>query len=207
MVKLTVSKVLTDEAIDRIADAILVMQEQGDTMTPVLKQQLQQCEAEIRNVMKAIRQGIITETTKECLEDLETQRDSLKASILQLQLERRKFTKEEIVEWISKYKYGNINDLDYRKEIIDTFINSVFVYEDKLVLTYNYKDGTETLTLQEIESILSSNLTSMCPPIKQTVPCQVPFVLLMRIIRGANPSKWKCPPDTSCRQCKHWRLL
>ena len=164
VVKLTVSKVLTDEAIDRIADAILVMQEQGDTMTPVLKQQLQQCEAEIRNVMKAIRQGIITETTKECLEDLETQRDSLKASILQLQLERRKFTKEEIVEWISKYKYGNINDLDYRKEIIDTFVNSVFVYDDKLVLTYNYKDGSQTLTLQEIESALSSNLTSMCPP-------------------------------------------
>ena len=169
VVKLTVSKVLTDEAIDRIADAILVMQEQGDTMTPVLKQQLQQCEAEIRNVMKAIRQGIITETTKECLENLETQRDSLKASILQLQLERRKFTKEEIVEWISKYKYGNINDLDYRKEIIDTFVNSVFVYDDKLVLTYNYKDGTETLTLQEIESVLSSNLTSMCPP-KNTPP-------------------------------------
>ena len=60
--------------------------------------------------------------------------------------------------------YGNINDLDYRKEIIDTFVNSVFVYDDKLVLTYNYKDGTETLTLQEIESVLSSNLTSMCPP-------------------------------------------
>ena len=164
--ELTVSKVLTDDAIDRIADAILVMQEQVDTMTPVLKQQLQQCEAEIRNVMKAIRQGIITETTKACLEDLEAQRDSLKASILQLQLERRKFTKEEIVEWISKYKYGNINDLDYRKEIIDTFVNSVFVYDDKLVLTYNYKDGTETLTLQEIESVLSSNLTSMCPPEK-----------------------------------------
>ena len=170
VVKLTVSKVLTDEAIDRIADAILVMQEQGDTMTPVLKQQLQQCEAEIRNVMKAIRQGIITETTKECLENLETQRDSLKANILQLQLERRKFTKEEIVEWISKYKYGNINDLDYRKEIIDTFVNSVFVYEDKLVLTYNYKDGSETLTLQQIESILSSNLTSMCPPNKKHHP-------------------------------------
>ena len=39
-----------------------------------------------------------------------------------------------------------------------------FVYDDKLVLTYNYKDGTETLTMQEIESVLSSNLTSMCPP-------------------------------------------
>ena len=192
VVKLTVSKVLTDEAIDRIADAILVMQEQGDTMTPVLKQQLQQCEAEIRNVMKAIRQGIITETTKECLEDLETQRDSLKASILQLQLERRKFTKEEIVEWISKYKYGNINDLDYRKEIIDTFVNSVFVYDDKLVLTYNYKDGTETLTLQEIESVLSSNLTSMCPPRKRphlsAKTNVVFFELSVPCVAGSTPS-------------------
>ena len=169
VVKLTVSKVLTDETINRIAEAILVMQEQGDTMTPVLKQQLQQCEAEIRNVMKAIRQGIITEATKECLEELETQRESLKASIIQLQLERRKFTKDEIVAWISKYKYGDINDLEYQKEIIDTFVNSVFVYDDKLVLTYNYKDGTETLTLKEIEAFLSSNLTSMCPP-KKTPP-------------------------------------
>ena len=42
--------------------------------------------------MKAIRQSIITDTTKECLEELETQRDSLKASIAQLALERRKFT-------------------------------------------------------------------------------------------------------------------
>ena len=164
VVRLTITKVLTDEAIDRIADAILVMQEQGDTMTPVLKQQMQQCETEIRNVMKAIRQGILTETTKECLEELENHRDSLKTSILQLLLERRKFTKEEIVDWISKYKYGNIDDPDYRKEIIDTFVNSVVVYDDKLVLTYNYKDGSETLTLQEIESALSSNLAGMCPP-------------------------------------------
>ena len=203
VVKLTVSKVLTDEAIDRIADAILVMQEQGDTMTPVLKQQLQQCEAEIRNVMKAIRQGIITETTKECLEDLETQRDSLKASILQLQLERRKFTKEEIVEWVSKYKYGNINDLDYRKEIIDTFVNSVFVYDDKLVLTYNYKDGTETLTLQEIESVLSSNLTSMCPPKEKVIPIGMAFFFWYGIqptgLEPISMRRGRAPPATAGR--------
>ena len=112
--------------------------------------------------MKAIRQGIITETTKECLEELETQRDSLKASIAQLALERRKFTKEEVVDWISRYKDGNINDPDYRREIIDTFVNSVYVYYDKLLLTYNYRDVSQTLTLKEIEAALSSDLTSMC---------------------------------------------
>ena len=164
VVKLTVDKVLNDTAINRIADAILVMQEQEDTMTPVLKQQLNNCEAEIRNVMHAIRQGIITETIKECLEELEQQRDSLKTSILQLQLERHKFTKEEIVEWISKFKHGNINDMDYRREIIDIFVNSVYVYDDKIVFTYNFRDGSQTLTLQEIESALSSELTSFSPP-------------------------------------------
>lgn len=56
--------------------------------------------------------------------------------------------KEEIVDWISRYKDGNINGLDYRREIIDTFVNSVYVYDDKLILTYNYKDGSQTLTLK-----------------------------------------------------------
>ena len=130
------------------------MQEQEDTMTPVLKQQLQQCEMEIRNVMKAIRQGIITDTTKECLEELEEQRDSLKASIAQLALERRKFTKEEVVDWISRYKDGNINDPDYRREIVDTFVNSVYVYDDRLLLTYNYEDGSQAPTLKEMEAAL-----------------------------------------------------
>ena len=151
------------------------MQEREDTVTPVLKQQLQQCETEIRNVTKAIRLGIITDTTKECLEDLETQRESLKKSIAQLQLERRSFSKEEIVEWISKYKNGNTNDPDYRKEIIDTFVNSVYVYDDKLILTYNYKDGSQTLTLQEINATLSSDLTGICPPEKRTLQTQSPF--------------------------------
>ena len=167
VVKYTVTQVLTDTVISRIADAIVIMQEQEDTVTPVLKQQLQQCETEIRNVMKAIRQGILTDSTRECLEELEQQRDSLRGSIAQLQLERRKFTKKEIVDWVSRYKDGNINDPDYRREIIDTFMNSVFVYDDKLILTYNYKDGSQTLTLQEIEAALSSDLTGMCPSKKK----------------------------------------
>ncbi len=179
VVKYTATQVLTDTVISRIADAIVIMQEQEDTVTPVLKQQLQQCETEIRNVMKAIRQGILTDSTRECLEELEQQRDSLRGSIAQLQLERRKFTKKEIVDWVSRYKDGNINDPDYRREIIDTFVNSVFVYDDKLILTYNYKDGSQTLTLQEIEAALSSDLTGMCPPKRKSPSIRMGFSFLV----------------------------
>ena len=60
-------------------------------------------------------------------------------------------------------------------EIIDTFVNSVFVYDDKLILTYNYKDGSQTLTLQEIEATLSSDLTGMCPPKKESPSIRMGF--------------------------------
>ena len=37
-------------------------------------------------------------------------------------------------------------------------------YDDKLVLTYNFKDGTQTITLKEIEDALSSDMTCVAPP-------------------------------------------
>ena len=33
--------------------------------------------------------------------------------------------------------------------LIDTFVNAVFVHDDKLLLTFNFKDGTRTITLTD----------------------------------------------------------
>ena len=73
------------------------------------------------------------------------------------------FTKEEIVKWISRFKYGNINDKAYQREMIDTFLNSVYVYDDKIVFTYNFRDHSETVTLDEIEYVFCSDVND-CPP-------------------------------------------
>ena len=174
-VLLTVRQVLTDETIDRIADAIIVMQEEEDTTIPAMERQLRECEKGIANMLNAIQVGILTASTKERLEELERQRDALNVSILTARMERPKYTKEEIVQWISRYKVGNINDKDYQKEIIDTFLNSIYVYDDRLVFTYNYKDGTETLTLQEVEAAFSSDLKDLAPPTKNDVFRHVVF--------------------------------
>ena len=74
------------------------------------------------------------------------------------------FTKEEIVKWISRFKYGNINDKAYQREMIDTFLNAVYVYEDKIVFTYNFRDHTETVTLDEIEYVFCSDINDCSPP-------------------------------------------
>ena len=57
-----------------------------------------------------------------------------------------------------------MDDIEYQRQIIDTFINAIYVYDDKLVFTYNYKDGSATITPEEIEEAFGSDLTQVAPP-------------------------------------------
>lgn len=84
------------------------------------------------------------------MEELEKLREELKANILQAELERPKYSREDIVEWISRFKYGDPNNTEYQRQIIDIFLNSIYVFDDKLVFTYNYKNGTQTVTIEDI---------------------------------------------------------
>ena len=40
---------------------------------------------------------------------------------------------------------------EQRQGLIDSFVNAVYLYEDKIILTFNYKDGSKTITLAEVE--------------------------------------------------------
>ena len=160
----TIERVLRDDEIDRIADAIIDLQNREDTTLPALRQQLKDCEQGIENMLNAIQMGILTPSTKTRLEELESQRESLKVSILQAELEKPKYTKEQIVSWINRFKYGNVDDIEYQRQIIDTFINAIYVYDDKLVFTYNFKDGTEAIPLKAVEDAFGSDLTQVAPP-------------------------------------------
>ena len=161
---LTVNKVLRDEEISRIADSILALQNSEDATIPALKKQLADTERGIENMLNAIQQGVLTSSTKERLEALEKQRDDLKIAILQAELQKPKYTKEQIVSWIGQFKYGDVNSREYQKRIIDTFVNSLYLFDDRLVITYNFKGGTETITLKDVEAAYGSDLKAVSPP-------------------------------------------
>ena len=180
-VLVTVQRVLRDKEISRIAEAIVALQEKEDTSLPAMRQQLTECEKAIDNMLNAIQMGVLTASTKERLEKLEMQREDLKLSILQAQMARPRYTKEQVVSWISRFKYGNVDDPQYQKQIIDTFINSIYVFDDKLVFTYNFKDGTETITLAEIQAAFGSDLTQVAPPKhNKRIADGYPFVFLVK---------------------------
>ena len=60
----------------------------------------------------------------------------------------------------------------HRQRLIDTFINRIYLYDDKLVITFNHKDGAQTITLNDIETALAeqengSDLVSSAVPSKK----------------------------------------
>ena len=160
---LTVNRVLKDDEISRIVDSIIALQESEDTTIPALKKQLAATERGIENMLNAIQQGILTSSTKERLETLERQKENLQTAIAQAELQKPKYTKEQIVSWINQFKYGDADSIEYQKRIIDTFVNAIYLFDDKIVIAYNFKGGTETITMKDIEAAYGSDLTMMSP--------------------------------------------
>ncbi len=78
------------------------------------------------------------------------QKEDLKLSITQAKLCRPVYSKDEILRWIMQFKYGSLSDPVYRRRIIDVFVNSVYIFDDKIVFTYNFKDGTDTFSLKDV---------------------------------------------------------
>ena len=140
------------------------MQEQEDTTTPALRSQLAETESAIGNILKAIEQGVFTPSTKQRLDELEARKEEILVNIQTAELQKPKLTREQMTAWFEQFRHGDPTNREFQKRLIDTFVNAVYVFDDKLVLTYNYQHGTQTISLEEIESALSSDFDGATPP-------------------------------------------
>ena len=158
----TVNYVLQDEEITRIAKMLMELQEREDTALPLLRRELEETEKGLKNIADAIQQGIITNTTKQRLEELEALKSEIEIKILQTELQQTILTEEKIIFWINRFKGGDIADKAYQRAIIDIFVNAIYLYDDKIVLTYNFKSDSRTISLSDIEI---SDLPQSSPPV------------------------------------------
>ena len=157
VVILTRDFVLRDEVIDRLADSTVDLQNRENTTIPLLQKQLGDVDKRIGNLINSIEEGVANASVKQRLDELEAKKADLEIALAREKIEKTTLTKEQIVFWISRFKEGDIDDPAYRKNIVDIFVNSIFLYDDKLVIAFNWKDGTKTVTLAELESAIKSD--------------------------------------------------
>jgi DNA-directed RNA polymerase subunit M/transcription elongation factor TFIIS len=154
VVKMAQDYVLRDDVIDRLADRVLELFNRENVAIPFFKKQLDDIDKRIENVLKSIEEGISGASVRKRLDELETKKEELEISIAKESIEKPPLEKDKIVYWISRFKDGDVNDPKYRMSIVDIFVNSVFLYDDKLVVGFNWKDGTKTLSLKQWEKAI-----------------------------------------------------
>ena len=151
---LTATYILRDDVISYIADRVVGIQKKERDDTSMLKyyeNQLKETNTAICNVMKAIEAGIITDTTRERLIELENTKGSLETEITKEKITRPIISRDQVVYYLNSFKGGDVDDKEYQRKIIDMFVNKVFLYDDKIIITYNYGGEGRELSTDIIE--------------------------------------------------------
>ena len=82
-----------------------------------------------------------------------------------IKLARPTITRENILCFIEHFRKLNTNKLEHRRRLIDSFVNAIFLYDDKMVITFNYKEQSKTITFADLEeSVLGSDNTALAAP-------------------------------------------
>ena len=155
----TMKMVMDDKAIEAIVFMLMDLQERESTSLPLYEQQLQETKTGIQNLLNAIQQGVLTKSTKSRLEELEATQEDLKLKIANEQLIRPKVSAEFMTFWLHRFRKLDVRQQSHRKMLIDAFINSIFLYDDKMVITFNYKEGTTTITFDDLKTALADQKT------------------------------------------------
>lgn len=96
-------------------------------------------------------------------------KEDLEVRIANEQIAKPKLTEDHLLHFLLKFRVLDMSKQSHRQRLIDTFVNRIYLYDDKLVITFNHKDGAETITLNDIESALAeaengSDLVSFAVP-------------------------------------------
>ena len=152
----TMKMVMDDKAIEAIVSMLMDLQDRDNVNVPLYEQQLREADTAISNLLNAIQQGILTRSTKERLEELENRRDELENRLACEKLAKPKVSAEFMTFWLHRFRKLDVRQKSHRKMLIDAFINAIFLYDDKMVITFNYKEGTKTITFAELQEAISN---------------------------------------------------
>ena len=146
----TMKLIQDDAVIDAIVAEVMELQDQENTTLPLLEKQMREVENGIENMLNAIQAGVLTNSTKLRLEKLEAQQKELEVRIAEEKIARPRLSENQVRFWLTRFRKLDPNVKSHRETLINTFVNAVYLYDEKVLITFNYKDGTKTITFDEI---------------------------------------------------------
>ena len=175
-VEQTVRYVLTPERIKQVAQIIVAQYEKEFSGNKIseLEKRIRQLENDLNKLVDSLIEApkVAHKRIYEKMEALEVQKAECETDLTKLRIAHDiRFTEQEVAAWLKQFCSGDPSAPEFQHKIIDTFINSIYVYDDHIIIFYNIKGEKSQVALpdipEEIDSALSpesSTLTAVAPP-------------------------------------------
>ena len=141
---------LTDENIAKIAQEVYAKAKQENsqnTLIKALEKQERELNRNIENLLVAMEKGQNLDLINQRLLQNRTELDKVKILLENEKVKLNSLNEDRINFFLSQLKNGNIDNIKYRKTLINLFVNSIYLYEDELTMIFNV--GKETITVTE----------------------------------------------------------
>ena len=126
----------------------------GGAYEASIKNQLKDVEGKLANIVKALEAGIFNNTTAERMNVLENQKSMLNDALLAEQNRKKcDLTLKDVVKFLNSM-VGDVNDPDTRRKLLEFFIDKIYVYPDKMAMTFRFSDERRELPFEETEQLI-----------------------------------------------------
>ena len=161
VVDFVLDHVLSDEQIEKTADAVMKVQAEELSHSPLASMEAEWKEilTQIDNINNAIAHGVWNSSTSAHLKELEDQAEDLRVSVETLRYSQAQLLdRDRVLFFLHRFTKGDRNDPLLRRHIIETFVNAVYVFDDHLDLVTNNCEGNQRYPLTDLPC--SDNVSS-----------------------------------------------
>lgn len=152
---------MDDHVIQWLVDGYdeFVVKLRSESLLSTYEKELEDVKKSLRNIMRAIEQGIFTDTTKDRLDELEEERRTLEVNISAERAMLVDVPKEHVQFLLESWRDGDISDPKISERMIDTFIKAVYLYDKddgyrgKIVCNYTGKNNTLEFDLADLSKL------------------------------------------------------
>ena len=136
-------KILNDTNIAKISKEIVRLCKKADNnnLLTVLTKQSNKIKKEIENLLKVIEIGNISDLILERIENKKKEMEDIEKQIRIEKMKTSTITNEKVEKFLRYFKEGEIDEIRFKKSLINTFVNRVIVYENKITILYNIQDS------------------------------------------------------------------
>jgi uncharacterized protein YdiU (UPF0061 family) len=108
----------------------------------------------MNNIMKAIEDRFASEELKERYNKLKADKTEIERNLEVEKIKNPSLSKDQIEYVINEYSQFDPDDIEERKVLINTFVNSVYLYDNQpyIDIFFNFKNGQSRIKLEDIGS-------------------------------------------------------